>query len=74
MNVVANSKGRIVIPSKIRYELGIKAGTCLQVDVNIVTRQIILTPITHEFIHNLRGKYKGRGLMKALINEKRLEV
>jgi len=74
MDVVANSKGQIVIPSKIRYELGIKVGTCLQVDVNIVTRQIILTPITREFIHSLRGKYKGRGLMKALINEKSLDV
>jgi len=69
MDVVANSKGQIVIPSKIRDELGIKAGTCLQVDVNMVTRQIILTPITREYIHSLRGKYKGRGLMKSLMDE-----
>ena len=39
MEAIANSKGQIVIPSKIRDDLGIKAGTCLQVDVNIVTRQ-----------------------------------
>lgn len=68
--MIANSKGQIVIPSKIRKQLGIKDGTRFQVDVNIVTRQVTLTPIDREYIHNLRGKYKGKGLMKALMGEK----
>jgi hypothetical protein len=29
--------------------------------------------ITREFIRNLRGKYKGKGLMKALLEEKEFE-
>lgn len=70
MGSVINSKGRIVIPPEIRKQLGIKDGTRLQVDMNIATRQIIITPITREYIHSLRGKYKGKGLMKALITEK----
>jgi AbrB family looped-hinge helix DNA binding protein len=74
MVTVANSKGQIVIPSKIRKELGIENGTHLRVDVDVVRRQIILTPITREYIHGLRGKYKGKGLMKSLIAEKRLEI
>ena len=70
MGSVINSKGRIVIPPKIRKQLGIKDGTRLQVDMNAATRQIIITPITREYIHSLHGKYKGMGLMKALMAEK----
>jgi len=73
METVATSKGQVVIPSRIRKQLGIKDGTYLQIDVDAVTRQIILTPVTREYIHSLRGKYKGRGLMKALMAEKKWE-
>jgi AbrB family looped-hinge helix DNA binding protein len=73
METVATSKGQVVIPSKIRKQLGIKDGTYLQIDVNTATRQIILTPVTREYIHSLRGKYKGRGLMKALMADKKRE-
>ena len=73
METVADSKGQIVIPARIRRQLGIKDGTYLQVEVNTVTRQIILTPITREYIHSLRGRYRGKGLMKALITERKRE-
>ena len=73
METVATSKGQVVIPSKIRKQLGIKDGTYLQIDVNAVTRQIILTPVTREYIRSLRGKYKGKGLMKALMADKKRE-
>ena len=73
METVATSKGQVVIPSKIRKQLGIKNGTYLQIDVNAVTRQIILTPVTREYIHSLRGKYKGKGLMKSLMADKKRE-
>lgn len=73
METVATSKGQVVIPSKIRKQLGIKDGTYLQIDVNAVTKQIILTPVTREFVQSLRGKYKGKGLMKALMAEKKRE-
>jgi AbrB family looped-hinge helix DNA binding protein len=71
METVTNSKGQIVIPSKIRKQLGIKDGTYLQIDVNTGTKQIILTPVTREYVRSLRGKYKGKGLMKALTTEKK---
>ena len=73
MEIIANSKGQIVIPHQVRKQLGIKDGTCFQIDVDTATRQIILTPITPEYIHRLRGKYKGKGLMKALMAEKKRE-
>jgi AbrB family looped-hinge helix DNA binding protein len=73
METIATSKGQVVIPSKIRKQLGIKDGTYLQIDVDAVTKQIILTPVTREYIHSLRGKYKGKGLMKALMADKKQE-
>lgn len=73
METVATSKGQVVIPSRIRKQLGIKDGTYLQIEVDAVTRRIILTPVTREYIRSLRGKYKGRGLMKALMIEKKRE-
>lgn len=73
METIANSKGQIVIPAEIRKQLGIKNGTYLQIDVNALTRQIILTPVTREYVRSLRGKYKGKGLMKALMADKNRE-
>jgi AbrB family looped-hinge helix DNA binding protein len=70
---VATSKGQVVIPSKIRRRLGIKEGTHLQIDVDEVNHRLILTPVTREYVHSLRGKYKGKGLMKALMAEKKRE-
>lgn len=70
METIVNSKGRFVIPCAIRKQLGIKEGIYLVFDVNIERRQIIVTPINRDFIHSLRGKYKGMGLMKKLMNEK----
>ena len=73
METIVTSKGQVVIPSKICKQLGIKDGTYLQIDVDAVTKQIILTPVTREYIHSLRGKYKGKGLMKALMADKKQE-
>jgi AbrB family looped-hinge helix DNA binding protein len=73
METVTTSKGQVVIPSKIRRQLGIKEGTRIQIDVDEVNKRIILTPVTREYIHSIRGKYKGKGLMQALKAEKEQE-
>jgi len=73
METIVTSKGQVVIPSKIRRRLGVKEGTYLQIDVDEQTKKIILTPITREYVNSLRGKYKGKGLMKALMAEKQRE-
>lgn len=65
METVVNSLGKFSIPPKILKQLGIKDKAFLQIDMDAETRQIILTP--------LRGKYKGKGLMKALMTEKKYE-
>lgn len=48
-----------------------KKRTRVHVDVDDQARKIVLTPITHEYVQGLRGKYKGKGLLKALAAEKK---
>ena len=66
METTATTKGQVVIPSSVRRKLGIKTGTRIQVELSEDNSQIILTPITREYIHSLRGKYRGAGLLKEL--------
>jgi len=73
METVTTSKGQVVIPSGVRRKLGIKEGTHIQIDVDEENMRIILTPVTREYIHSLRGKYKGKGLMKAFMADKKFE-
>ena len=73
MEIVATSKGQIVIPSSIRQKFGIKAGTRIQIIVNENTHEIILKPITREYVQSVRGKFKGKGLLKALMADRKKE-
>ena len=73
METYATAKGQIVIPLSVRRKLGIKEGTRIHIGVDEDAQRIILTPITLEYIHSLRGKYKGKGLLKALLAGKQRE-
>lgn len=73
METTATSKGQIVIPSSMRRKLGIKEGTRIQIELNEDTKEIVLKPITREYVHSLRGKFKGKGLLKTLMAEKKKE-
>jgi len=71
VETTVTAKGQIVIPSSIRRRLGIKEGTRIKIEEN--GKEIILKPITREYVHSLRGRFKGKGLMKALMAEKKRE-
>ena len=73
METYTGARGQIVIPSSVRRKLGIKQGTRIEIEIDEANQRIILTPITREYIHSLRGKYKGKGLLKALIANKKRE-
>jgi AbrB family looped-hinge helix DNA binding protein len=73
MDTTATIKGQIVIPSTVRRKLGIKEGTRIQVELDEAGKRIILTPITREYIHSLRGSLKGKGALKVLEAERRKE-
>lgn len=73
METYATAKGQIVIPASVRRRLGIKQGTRIQIEVDEEKRRIILTPITREYIHSLRGSLKGTGVLKALMEDRARE-
>lgn len=73
METTATSKGQIVIPSSVRRKFGIKEGTRIQIEIDYEAKRIILKLITREYIHGLRGKYRGKGLLKALMAERKRE-
>jgi AbrB family looped-hinge helix DNA binding protein len=73
MKTTATAKGQIVIPASLRRRFGIKGGTHLRIEVDEKTQCIILKPITREYIYSLCGKYRGKGLLKALMAEKERE-
>ena len=73
METTATSKGQIVIPSSMRRKLGIKEGTRIQIELNEGANEIVLKPITREYVHSLRGKFKGKGLLEELMAEKERE-
>ncbi len=66
--------GRITIPISVRRKFGIRKGTRIHIELDKVAQHIILTPITREYINQLRGKYRGRGLLKALAAERIREL
>lgn len=74
MHANITTKGRIVIPSEIRREFRIREGTRVWIDVDEQTHRIILIPITRKYVQSLCGKYKGKGLLRALVAEKKRAV
>ena len=71
METTMTSKGQIVIPSELRRKYGLKQGVRIQVIDD--GGQIILQPITPEYVRKVRGLLKGNKGMKALMQDRQLE-
>lgn len=71
MIVRMTARGSLSIPPTIRRKFGMTAHTRVHVNVDEQTCKIVLTPITREYVQGMRGKYKGKGLLKALAAEKK---
>lgn len=70
MNTRVGTRGQITIPAALRRKFGIRPGTRIVVEVDEDSQHIVLTPITREYIHRLRGKLRGSGLVKVLLDER----
>jgi AbrB family looped-hinge helix DNA binding protein len=69
---VVTVKGQIVIPSRLRRKFGISKGT--QVYVFERDGEIIIRPVTDEYIQSLAGITGTKGkLLRALLEEKAKE-
>ncbi len=65
-------KGQIQIPSNLRRKFGIKQGT--QVFIYDRDEEIVIKPITDEYIRGMAGMVGTKGrLLKALKEEKAME-
>ena len=65
-------KGQMVIPAKLRRRFGIKKGT--QVFIYEKNGEIVIKPITDEYIESMVGMTGTKGkLLKALKEEKAKE-
>lgn len=73
METKATSKGQIVIPAEVRRRFGIKAGTRVSIRVDEKENAIVLKPITEQFIESLRGIDRGKKMLQALIEERKLD-
>ena len=70
--VVVTVKGQVVIPSKLRSKYGIEKGT--QVFVFDRDGEIIIKPITNDYIQSMAGMTKTKGkLLRTLAKEKARE-
>ena len=73
MESYATAKGQIVIPASLPRKFGIKKGTRIEIQADERTQSIVLKPITRDYIHSLRSKHKGKGLLKSLVAKKKVE-
>jgi AbrB family looped-hinge helix DNA binding protein len=65
----ATVKGQIVIPATLRRKYGIKSGT--KIIVTDIGNAIVLKPVTEQYLKSLQGSLKGKGGLKALVEERR---
>ena len=71
METYATAKGQVVIPVSLRRKYGIKEGT--KIHVYEENERIVLQPVTREYIHKVRGMFKGSGALKVLMEERKRE-
>lgn len=70
-SVYFSIKGQVVIPKRLREEFEIGEGTRAYVEAT--PDGILLRPVTAKFIRGLRGSLKGRGVLKALCEDRKAE-
>ena len=67
-----SARGQVVIPSKLRMQLGISAGTPITFFEE--NRRLLLQPLTLEYVMKLRGLLKGKpSPLETMIEERKQE-
>ena len=70
-SVYFSIKGQVVIPRRLRKEFEIEEGTRAYVEAT--PEGILIKPVTIKFIRSLRGSLKGKGVMKAMMEDRKAE-
>ena len=71
METHVTAKGQIVIPAELCRKYGIKNGTRIVITDN--GDSITLKPVTEQYLKSLQGSLRGKGVLKALVEERRLD-
>lgn len=66
---MVTTKGQVVIPAEIRRKLHITKGTVMHIET--AGDEIVMKPITAEYIKGLAGMFKTKGKMTRLLLEER---
>jgi AbrB family looped-hinge helix DNA binding protein len=69
METYATVKGQIVIPVELRRKYGITEHTKIVIVDN--GKEIILRPITDQYLRSLQGSLKGSGALDVLLTERK---
>ncbi|MBL8091616.1 MAG: AbrB/MazE/SpoVT family DNA-binding domain-containing protein [Anaerolineales bacterium] len=69
MEAFITVKGQIVIPAELRRKYGITPKT--RIVIVDTGKEIILRPITREYLKSLRGSLKGSGALEVLMEERK---
>lgn len=69
MEAYITVKGQIVIPAELRRKYGITPNTRIAIVDN--GNEIILRPITREYLKSLRGSLQGSNALEVLLEERR---
>ncbi len=64
-------KGQVVIPRRLRKEFEIEEGT--RACVEATPEGILIKPVTAKFIRSLRGSLKDKGVMRAMMEDRKRE-
>ena len=64
-------KGQVVIPRRLRKEFEIEEGT--RAYVQSTPQGILIKPLTAKHIRSLRGSLKGKGVLKAMMADRKAE-
>jgi AbrB family looped-hinge helix DNA binding protein len=68
METYATTKGQIVIPASLRRKYGIKVGT--KIIVSDTGDEIMLRPVTEQYLRKLQGSLKDTNAMEILMEER----
>jgi len=69
MEAYITTKGQIVIPVELRRKYGITPKTRIMILDN--GNEIVLRPITDQYLRKLQGSLKGSGALEFLLEERR---
>ena len=64
-------KGQVVIPRRLRREFEIEEGTRAYVEGT--PEGILIKPVTAKFIRGLRGSLRGKGVLRAMMEDRKRE-